>query len=124
MKTPRLLAAIGLAPLCLITPFILVALVIEDGGILLIVSIFALLFAYVGLLFIGVPIFLLLQRYGLNQWWQVTIAGALAPSIATWSSNNNAVLTFALSGAALALVAWFIAFYRLRDDDEQIDGIK
>jgi hypothetical protein len=69
------------------------------------------------MLLIGIPAISLLNYYGATKWWQVTLAGTPVPALITWNDGAGTALVFGLCGALVALASWFIAFYRLPDDD-------
>lgn len=112
MSASRIVAAFYLAPLAILPPFLVPSIFSNDGGMWFSIGLVAVAMAYAGMLLIGLPVILVLRRYRFTQWWQATLAGALGPAALTWSDSTNALLTFGLSGAFVALVAWFIAFYQ------------
>ena len=115
---PRITGAVLLAPISMWLVFALLGLFSSEPAAGFGFGILAMIFAYAGMLFIGLPILFALNRFGATRWWQVTLAGFPVPAILTGLNNAYAVLFFGLCGAFVALIAWFIAYFRLDQPNE------
>jgi len=122
----------ALIPAVVIAPWIVVPLVIVasmwsgDAGpvvnaawLLVIAVISAVPLAYAGILFVGVPAFLLLRRFGLARSWAIVAVGGLAPVLASVGEQPYFQLLLCACGAAVALTAWQLVPLEHREREHQ-----
>ena len=65
--------------------------------------------AYVGILCIGIPTYLVLRHFHFVRSWSLALVGFLVPFCALYSSSALRLsLLWGVCGAAVALVAWWL----------------
>jgi len=115
MNRPRIGAALVGAPFALLPLFAILALFFDYGYIYLLMGIYGVFIAFLGMVFVGIPVILLFHRLGATKWWHITLAGAPIPVAITLSNGPVAALSFGACGSFVALVAWFLAFCKAGD---------
>ena len=111
-----LLPAILLAP-WMVVPFVVISgLGTSDAGVvsdfgwgLFFAIIIAVPLAYVGVLCLGVPCYLLLRRFNLASSWLLCTVGFAVPfCLSIGDPRFDMTLLFGACGAAVALTAWLL----------------
>jgi hypothetical protein len=118
MRTPSLpWRALLISPLATVPVVVLMGLRSSDAGVGsdFVVGLFfavtvGLPFAYAGMVVVGVPTYLLLQRLGYVKAWVMCLVGAGVPLVLIAGEANSLMLaTVGLSGFVVSLVAFMLA---------------
>jgi hypothetical protein len=122
MKRPRIVEATLYPPLIVCALFLLSAPFVSGGSYLVIAGLVAFLVALAGMVLVGLPVLLLLNRYGAAKWWIVTLMGFPVPASLMGYDNLSTALYSGFIGALVAFIAWMIGFFRLRDKEASVAG--
>jgi hypothetical protein len=113
MNTSRVIQAIVLAPLSLYPIVVIPMLFFDPPWLGLVIGLYVVTVAYIGMLVLGVPSLLLLKRCRATQWWQLTLIGTLGGSCIGCmmaAKSTQMILYSGVFGTIVAATTWFLAF--------------